>query len=81
MEPSNHLSHAGAKEVTGQEADVFICSGTLRGGKIAAKPKKLHVAGMAEQPTVRQRSEGLASEPDDVSLRTLDIFSGMIWCS
>jgi hypothetical protein len=67
-------------EVTGQDADVFVCAGTLRDGKIAAKPKKLHVAGMAEQPTVRHRSDRLSSEPDEVSLKTLDIFSGTIWC-
>ena len=67
---------AGAMEVTGQDADVFLCAGTLKDGKVAAAPKKLTVAGGAEQPGVAKSEDVQAKGTDDVSLKTLDIFAG-----
>lgn len=63
--------------MTRQQADVFICKGTLRGGAVEARPEGLAVKGApAEQPPVAPASDAPASGADDMSLRTLDIFSG-----
>ena len=66
-------------EVTRQQADVFICKGSLRGCAVEARPASLQVDGAAaEAPPLAPASEAPASGPDDKSLRTLDIFSGAL---
>jgi hypothetical protein len=63
-------------EVTGQEMDVFICSGTLTNGILKAKPRTLDVKGSSKQPPVMAAADAPQKYVDAVSLKTLDIFAG-----
>jgi hypothetical protein len=75
---AQHSALAGAMEVTGQDADVFVCAGTLAGSKVGAAPNKLEVKGGAEQPAVAKAADVEEKSTDDVSLKTLDIFAGAL---
>lgn len=71
----------GAMEVTGQQADVFLCAGSLVNGDVKPAPKALTVKGGAAQPEVAVAADAEARGVDDVSLKTLDIFAGALTAS
>ena len=71
------LRAAGALEMTKQDVDVFHCAGTLDDGEVKAPPKALKVTGGAAQPAVVNADAAPPAGADEVSLRTLDIFSGV----
>lgn len=67
----------GPRERTGQPLDVFTCENTLLKGSLKAKPKRLDVGGSVSDDV---EVAGSADEKNaqDVSLKTLDIFAGVL---